>query len=225
MRQIILFAICMLISACSGYAIGCEISAKSTVGYLKSLPDFNSKLPDCGIKVPKPADALFSTETINFKIFMSDGSEKGILVAINDGLVAEIKEGSSSSPTYVISLGECEFDTLLSSDNKMGTAKYFLDKKKLAVAPIGFWKRFKYFFALMGMKMAITAPPTVEVSCSVPAGEATSKRNVGEECNNGKECMTGNCIGVGRGPPWVYKCSCDAFMYVATDGNGKCPQD
>ena len=43
----------------------------------------------------------------------------------------------------------------------------------------------------------------------------SSGKAIGELCNHGGECNSGNCIGVGQGPPWTYKCSCDPFKYDA----------
>ncbi|GEM_PF-6369263 len=42
-----------------------------------------------------------------------------------------------------------------------------------------------------------------------PAGP--SKKSVGSLCQHGGECTTGNCVGDGMGPPWVYRCSCNPF--------------
>lgn len=46
-----------------------------------------------------------------------------------------------------------------------------------------------------------------------PAPQQPSKKAVGELCAHGGECQTGNCVGVGQGPPWTYRCSCNAFKY------------
>ncbi len=45
--------------------------------------------------------------------------------------------------------------------------------------------------------------------------EQGNGKQVGETCNHGGECVTGNCVGTGQGPPWVYKCSCDPQKYDA----------
>jgi hypothetical protein len=41
-------------------------------------------------------------------------------------------------------------------------------------------------------------------------------KEVGEVCAHGGECITGNCVGVGQGPPWTYQCSCDPFRFATT---------
>ncbi len=46
-----------------------------------------------------------------------------------------------------------------------------------------------------------------------PAPQQPTKKAVGELCAHGGECQTGNCVGVGQGPPWTYRCSCNAFKY------------
>ncbi|MFC2174810.1 hypothetical protein ACFLQ2_02975 [archaeon] len=47
--------------------------------------------------------------------------------------------------------------------------------------------------------------------------EPQAKGAAGALCDHGGECESGNCIGVGQGPPWTYKCSCDPFKYVVED--------
>jgi len=49
-------------------------------------------------------------------------------------------------------------------------------------------------------------------------GQGTNK-GIGETCNHGGECASTYCVGVGQGPPWVYKCSCDAFRYDESCAN------
>ncbi len=46
--------------------------------------------------------------------------------------------------------------------------------------------------------------PTTQTSTAPPG----QKKNPGDVCQHGGECRTGNCVGVGSGPPWTYKCSC-----------------
>jgi len=49
---------------------------------------------------------------------------------------------------------------------------------------------------------------------NVNTGEVV-KKSAGEVCQHGGECKSGNCVGVGQGPPWTYQCSCDPFKFVA----------
>lgn len=48
----------------------------------------------------------------------------------------------------------------------------------------------------------------------VPGQAPSGGKAVGEICAHGGECTTGNCVGVGMGPPWTYKCSCDPFKFA-----------
>lgn len=41
-----------------------------------------------------------------------------------------------------------------------------------------------------------------------------AKKSAGQICQHGGECNSGNCVGVGQGPPWTYECSCDPFRFV-----------
>jgi hypothetical protein len=56
------------------------------------------------------------------------------------------------------------------------------------------------------------APPIG--SCPAVQTPPAGKKNPGEVCQHGGECRTGNCVGVGQGPPWVYECSCDPFKFT-----------
>ena len=47
-----------------------------------------------------------------------------------------------------------------------------------------------------------------------PGNPAQGKKEPGEICAHGGECRTGNCVGVGMGPPWIYQCSCDPFRFT-----------
>ncbi|MEK6968313.1 MAG: hypothetical protein AABX51_06795, partial [Nanoarchaeota archaeon] len=55
------------------------------------------------------------------------------------------------------------------------------------------------------------APPISFCPPIVSGGVAQQKKDVGATCNHGGECTTGNCVGVGMGPPWTYQCSCNPF--------------
>lgn len=59
-------------------------------------------------------------------------------------------------------------------------------------------------------------PSKYMASCpaeTAPAANPSGLRPAGELCEHGGQCETGNCVGVGQGPPWTYRCSCNAFKY------------
>jgi len=48
------------------------------------------------------------------------------------------------------------------------------------------------------------------------AQQTTQGRPAGAVCQHGGECESSNCVGVGMGPPWTYRCSCDPFRYTTS---------
>lgn len=56
---------------------------------------------------------------------------------------------------------------------------------------------------------ANAAPLDFCPAASQPA--PSSKKPTGALCQHGGECTSGNCVGDGMGPPWVYRCSCNPF--------------
>jgi hypothetical protein len=60
-------------------------------------------------------------------------------------------------------------------------------------------------------------PMTYKTACPTkptPQVDASGKRPAGELCDHGGQCKTGNCVGVGQGPPWTYRCSCDTSRFT-----------
>ncbi len=46
--------------------------------------------------------------------------------------------------------------------------------------------------------------------------QVSTGKDAGALCQHGGECTSGNCVGDGQGPPWTYRCSCDAFRYTTS---------
>ena len=59
----------------------------------------------------------------------------------------------------------------------------------------------------------VQAPPLDFCEKEIPQPKS-EKKPAGAICNHGGECKSGNCVGVGQGPPWTYQCSCDPFKFV-----------
>lgn len=65
-------------------------------------------------------------------------------------------------------------------------------------------------------KRGSQAPPLDWCEEIVAVNPESGKKKVGEVCQHGGECETGNCIYVGgQGAERTYKCSCDPFKYDA----------
>ncbi len=52
--------------------------------------------------------------------------------------------------------------------------------------------------------------------CKADPSLVPSTKENGQVCAHGGECQSGNCVGMGMGPPWTYGCSCDPFVFRAT---------
>jgi hypothetical protein len=191
----------------------CTITAKSTAEFMSAIPGINTMLSTCDGTLPWPLNWLFGSETINIQVVMQDGTKSVFAVVTAGGKATSVAAGGSDKPTFVITLGQCEFDTILRSDDKMGVMSFLYTGKKIIVGPVGWWKNLVFngvmLFAGGPLKKAAVETP---VACSTPGGTAQGKLPVGAVCNNGGECESGNCLGVIPGQ--LYKCSCDPFKYV-----------
>jgi len=124
---------------------------------------------------------------------------------------------SQRKATYALTVEDCILDNILASGSKMGAAAYAYKEKKLKLSAVGIWNNIK----LAVLKPIISGAMkkiAVEVSLDCP-----QNKNPGDVCQHGGECNTGNCVGVGQGPPWTYRCSCDPFRFVGGNTEGECP--
>jgi len=213
-KKMLLGVFCMILLFSIISAQDCSVSAKNTDAFLKEIPALNSKLADCNIAIPSPIDKLFGNDLINVQIVRNNGTKDTFMVTTEDSIVKKIELGYSENPTYVATLAECALDNVLKSGNKAGALAYLYSNKHLTVGAHGVWKNIKFKIALLFAKGAIASnAQQIETTCP--------KKAVGEICNHGGECETGNCIGIVPGQ--LYKCSCDAFRYVDADTDGNCP--
>jgi hypothetical protein len=188
-----------------------EIQSKKTTDFFNEIPSLNSKIQgnSCDASV-----SFFSEDVINAQIFMQDGSKKSFVVTTKSGKITEIKTGSSNNPSYILGTGECEFDTILRGSNRMGVVSYIYMQKKIQFTAVSFFKKIKLGITKLFIGAILGRFQTpADIACSTETGEAQGLKRVGQVCQHGGECETGNCVGVGQGPPWTYKCSCNAFKY------------
>ena len=143
-KTILLLGILVLLIQTAAATCIDEVKSTNTVDFLDEIPDLNAKLGTCDATVPSPADKFFKSERILIEISMEDGSEEAVTVTTQDGKVTEVSRGSPEKPTYKMSIGECELDALLSSQDKMGVVSYLYLQKKLELRGVGFWRRLKF---------------------------------------------------------------------------------
>lgn len=223
MKKIILF-VCLLVVFSAAASAACleNMQAKSTEEFLNNIVSLNAQLDNC--VVPSPADKLFKNAVVSIKIFMQGGKTEPVTIMVQDGKITKIERIGANKPTHIIGIGECELDTILRNNNRVGVLAYLYGQNKIQMSAVGFMNKIKFGIAKMGLKLVLGKLQTpAEITCSTAAGTAASKKKVGEVCAHGGECETGNCVGIGQGPPWTYECSCDPFKYVAADTDGKCP--
>lgn len=194
------------------------IQSTNTKDFLNEIDDINDNLGNTG-----DVD-LMKNEVILVKIFMTDGSTETFSVKIEDSKVTEIKAGTPPRQTYSISMGECEFDAILASSNRGGAFADLYLKGNIEIKARGFLNRIKFLFVKPLMKMGFKKIRVdTPLNCMTPTSLTAGNKGVGEICNHGGDCETGNCIYVtGQGADRVYKCSCDPFKYDATPG---CPKE
>ena len=208
-----LFLIFLILVAPVVYAADCSFKpgAKSTVDFLAELPSLEAQLIGC----PVPLDAnarrlLGSNDAAQLTIDRRDGSLTKVRFTIAGGALSSVKEAEGAH-SFEFRMDECTLDTILSADPRMGAFAYLYLQGKVAIIPKGFWNRIKFTLAKVFLNGAMKKQQTpVEGAC---------KQENGAVCKHGGECLSGNCIGDGQGPPWTYRCSCDAFTYKAS-----CPQ-
>jgi len=197
-------------------AADCSVKATNTVDFFKEIPDFNAKLADCNLAIPSPVNNLLKNDLVNVQVVRNNGSKDVFMIKVENKMVKSIELGSSNNPTYVATLAECALDNVLQAEDKAGALAYLYSKKHLTIGPHGAWRNI-IFNVVMFFARGAVASNAKEIPTTCP------KKPVGQLCNHGGECETGNCIGVVPGK--VYMCSCDAFRYVAGDTEGKCPKN
>lgn len=219
MKKVMLFSI-VLVFCMSMVFAQCEITSENTDDFLNEIPRLNSELPNCNTEVPPPMGILFGNDIINVQIVRNDGSKSVFRVTTEDRMLTGIEMGGSDNPSYVATIAECAFDNVLQSDNMMGSLAFLYDSGHLAIGGHRVLNTIILRVATLFARGAIrdNAQET-EVNCPPKA--------VGEVCNHGGECTTGNCIYVsGQGPDRIYRCSCDPYKYDPyTDMNGDCPKE
>lgn len=214
-KGLLISVLCLFLLTSLVIAQDCGVDAENTDAFLNEISALNAKLDECDVDVPSPMDRLFGDDVINVQIVRNDGSKDVLTITTQDGKVTSIEDGGSDNPTYVATLAECALDNVLKSDDKAGALAYLYDKGHLTIGAHGVWRSIVFRVVMFFAGGAIEEAST-EVDPTCP------KKAVGELCNHGGECETGNCIGII--PGGVYKCSCDPFEYDPyTDSEGNCP--
>jgi hypothetical protein len=179
--------------------------SKNTKNFINEVPSLNEKLQNCPVPLDSAASRVFgSSEIVQLTILRSDGTSTSFLFLISGGALSGISVGGGVYGFEVL-MDECTFDTILSADSRSGAFAYMYIQGKVKLLSKGFWNRIKLTVArlFLGSAMKKMATP-VDMECL---------KTDGEICQHGGECQSGNCVGVGQGPPWTYRCSCDPFTY------------
>jgi len=137
-----------------------EIQSKKTSDFMNEIPSLSAKF------APPSADSLsgvscdnkvkfYKNEVISVQVLMQDGSKQEFALTTKKGAVSSIVNGAAPKPTLRMSIGECEFDTFLRSDDKGGTFAYLYLQKKIQLSASGFFKKIKMAVVKMGMNIAL----------------------------------------------------------------------
>lgn len=156
----------IIVMSVQAQAMSCldAITAKNTADFMAGIADLNSKISSgaCTDKIP-----FFRNEIMNVQIAMTDGSTQNFYLTIQKGLFQSISTGTADKPTLLMKIGQCEFDTILSSDNKGGAFAYIYLQKKVDFGAKGFFRKLKFGAAKMFMGGAMKKIQTpVDIACS-----------------------------------------------------------
>jgi hypothetical protein len=156
----------VVVMSVQAQAMSCldAIPSKKTADFMAGIPDFNTQLGSaaCENKIP-----VFKNEVMNVQVSMADGSTQNFFLTIQKGFLNSITAGAADKPTLLMRIGECEFDTILRSDNKGGAFAYLYLQKKIGLSAHGFFKKMKLGTAKMFMGGALKKIQTpVDIACA-----------------------------------------------------------
>ncbi|NTV24264.1 MAG: hypothetical protein HGA85_07915 [Nanoarchaeota archaeon] len=198
--------IILLISLSGAYA-ACDFSpvSKDTVGFLAEIPSLDTKLSNCPVPLDSSSKLIFgNNQQVQLTITRADKSTSYVLFTITNGALSGLTSGAGKHG-YEIVIAECDLNSVLGASDRAGAFIYMYLQGKAKIVPKGLWNLLKFASAkLLASGSLKKAAVPVESSCL--------KQN-GDVCQHGGECVSKNCVGVGQGPPWTYKCSCDPFTF------------
>jgi hypothetical protein len=146
MKKLIIVFLILLLLAWPVSAQHCldAITSQDTKSFLTEIPALNSQLGTCDNTVPSPADRFLKNEIISVKLFMQDGSTQAFTLTTQDGKITKLEAVAADKPTYLAGLGECEFDTILRSGNKVGLIAHLYMQEKIVLKAAGFFRKIKF---------------------------------------------------------------------------------
>jgi len=215
-KTILTFSLMALLLASVALAqCALDIQAKNTRDFLAEIPALNDKVKDCPVPLPGIAASLFGGDDMSLFITMQDNLVERVYFGVKDGAVVAVLKNPAPAK-FTVTLTECQLDAILGAESRMGAFAYlYATTGQIKITGNTFWAKTKLLIAAPFVKSALKKEATeVKVECA-SAAPSTTKKQPGDICNHGGECGTGNCVGEGQGPPWTYRCSCDAFKYVA----------
>jgi hypothetical protein len=159
-------ALLIIAMSAQAQAMSCldAITAKNTADFMAGIPALSTQMSSgaCENKI-----SFFKNEVVNVQISMKDGSSQGFYLTIQKGFINSITSGTAEKPTMLMNTGECEFDTILNSENKGGAFAYLYLQKKVSLSAKGFFKKLKFGAAKMFMGGAMKKIQTpVDVACA-----------------------------------------------------------
>jgi uncharacterized Fe-S cluster protein YjdI len=187
-------------------ALFCILCALPVHAAITSYSDLMTKFRDpVALDAEIPAQARSMLGTNHWTLIITGTGIEYYWFETLDGHIVRTGRGRRSSPpaTGLIMTSRQTLDNIFASQDKMRTTMSALSDGRLQIM----------YLSSAGIRARLSIGVTRIVSSSPPPGT----KGVGEVCAHGGECVTGNCVGAGMGPPWTYLCSCDPFKY-ATSG-------
>jgi hypothetical protein len=191
---LLLIVLCFVFLSIQNVDAKCiNIQSEDTASFMNEIPSINTQLQTCQAKSP-----LFLYRNSVFLVNINGlTTTNNFSLTIKKGKITEITV-SPVIASYTVTMSESDFEGFLRSSDATATVSQLYKAGKITVAPHGFINTLRWW---------ITKP-----FIGFFAPKQTAKLGVGEICQHGGECETGNCIyESGQGPDRTYKCSCDPF--------------
>ena len=121
------------------------IESQNTEAFLSDIPNINTALQSCPQELPSIFGWLFKNKNIQLDITREDQTTDTLTIAIEEKTISKIIK-QSTSPAYTLTVAECNFDSLLGNENRVGAAAFLYKEKFLKIEGNSAGKKVLLFF-------------------------------------------------------------------------------
>lgn len=139
MAKMILIMILVGVVACA-MAAACPVTltATSTDQLFDGLAVLDEQLKICNVTLPAEYSLLLKDG-----FFLVGVEQRAFLVEIADSRVIGAREDGTVPKGFVVQTSACVMDSVLASDNRMGTFAYFYTQGQVRINGVGMWGKAK----------------------------------------------------------------------------------